>query len=45
LTKPHHHQQESENEPENIRKLTKNQFYTMLSETYLLPTIDSKGVN
>jgi len=44
LTRPQQHQ-ENENEPENIRKLTKNQLYTMLSETYLLPTIDSKGVN
>ena len=32
-------------QPPAIRNLTKNQLYLMLSETYLLPSIESKGIN
>jgi hypothetical protein len=37
--------QAAQDEPPAIRNLTKNQLYLLLSETYLLPGIESKGVN
>ena len=37
--------QAAQDEPPAIRNLTKNQLYLLLSETYLLPAIDSKGLN
>jgi len=36
---------ENNDEPAEIRGLNKNQLYLLLSETYLLPAPDSKGVN
>ena len=35
----------NQEEPPAIRNLSKNQLYLLLGETYLLPAIDSKGVN
>ena len=37
--------QAAQDEPAAIRNLTKNQLYLLLSETYLLPGIESKGLN
>ena len=36
---------ENPNEPPAIRGLSKNQLYLLLGETYLLPALDSKGLN
>jgi hypothetical protein len=46
LNRPGHpNAQAAQDEPPAIRNLTKNQLYLLLSETYLLPSIESKGIN